>query len=85
MAGMTAGKLRRAERRAHLVAAIVLFAYVYAPLGTQLEDVVRFAVFPALALTGIAMWHAARIRRTLASLRTIRRRRSGVGLHEPPR
>jgi hypothetical protein len=71
---MTPSKLRRAQRRAHLLAAIVLLAYVYAPLGAQLEDVVRFAVLPALALTGIAMWQAARIRRTLAAARgTVRR------------
>jgi hypothetical protein len=66
---MTAGKLRRSQRGAHLLAATVLFAYVYAPLGTELEDVVRFLVFPALALTGIAMWQAARIRRAARSLR----------------
>jgi hypothetical protein len=76
IAQMTAGRLRRAQRAAHLLAATVLLAYVYAPFGTQLEDVVRFAVFPALALTGIAMWQAARIRRAARSLSASRRRTS---------
>jgi hypothetical protein len=67
---MSAGAQRRAQRRVHLLAGAVLFAYVYAPLGTELEDVVRFAVFPVLAVTGVAMWQAARIRRALRSLRT---------------
>jgi thiosulfate reductase cytochrome b subunit len=56
----------------HLLAGAVLAAYVYAPLGTELEDLVRFAVFPMLVLTGIAMWQAARIRRALRSLRARR-------------
>jgi hypothetical protein len=72
IATMTAGTLRRAQRRAHLLAAAVLFAYVYAPLEAELQDVVRFAVFPMLALTGIAMWQAARIRRALRSVRAAR-------------
>jgi hypothetical protein len=38
-----------------------------------IEDVVRFAVFPMLALKGIAMWQSARIRRALRSKRGIRR------------
>jgi hypothetical protein len=71
-----AGTLRRAQRRAHLLAGAVLFAYVYAPLGADLEDVVRFAVFPVLALTGIAMWQAARIRRAMRSVSAIWHRRS---------
>ena len=67
---MTPGAMRRAQRRAHLLAGAVLAGYVYAPLGGELEGIVRFAVFPLLALTGIAMWQAARIRRALRSLRT---------------
>jgi hypothetical protein len=76
IAGMTAGRLRRAQRRAHLLAAVLLLAYVYAPLESQLEDVIRFAAFPVLALTGIAMWQAARIRRRLAAVRASLRRAS---------
>jgi hypothetical protein len=76
IAAMTPARLRRVQRRAHLLAAAVLFAYVYAPLGPELEDAVRFAVFPMVALTGIAMWQAARIRRTVKSLRGMGRRSS---------
>lgn len=72
-AHLSAGGLRRAQRGAHLLAAAVLFAYVYAPLGDELETVVRFAVFPVLALTGIAMWQAAQIRRAVRSMRATRR------------
>jgi hypothetical protein len=72
IAAMSPGAQRRAQRRVHLVAGAVLAAYVYAPLGAEFEVVVRFAVFPILALTGIAMWQAARIRRALSSLRTRR-------------
>ena len=70
IAAVTPAKLRRAQRRAHLLAAAVLLAYVYAPLESELQDVVRFAVFPALALTGIAMWQAPRIRRISRRVRS---------------
>jgi peptidoglycan/LPS O-acetylase OafA/YrhL len=74
IATMTPGRQRRAQRAVHLLAAVVLAAvvlcaYAYAPLGSRLEGVVRFAVLPALALTGIAMWQSARIRRALRSRR----------------
>jgi hypothetical protein len=69
---VSAGALRRAQRRVHLLAGAVLAAYLYAPLGGDVQDVVRFVVFPILALTGIAMWQAARIRRALKSVRTVR-------------
>jgi len=70
---MTAGRLRRAQRRAHLLAAALLLAYVYTPLDTELEAAVRFGVVPLLALTGIAMWQAARIPRALRSVDATRR------------
>lgn len=69
-AQMTPGQQRRAQRVAHLLAGVILLGYVYAPLSAELEAVVRFAVFPILVLTGIAMWQSARIRRALRSLRT---------------
>jgi thiosulfate reductase cytochrome b subunit len=65
---MSAGTLRRAQRRAHLLAAAMLLAYVYAPLHSELEAAIRFGVFPLLALTGIAMWRAARIRRAFRAV-----------------
>ena len=66
---ITPGQLRRVERRMHLFAGAVLLAYLYAPFGAELEDIIRFVVFPALALTGIAMWQAARVRRALRLVR----------------
>lgn len=54
---------RKAQRAAHLLAALVLAAYVYAPFGAGLRDTVRFIVLPVLVLTGVAMWQAVRIRR----------------------
>jgi hypothetical protein len=65
----TPAQQRRGQRVTHLLAAAILCAYVYAPLDDQLQDLVRFAVFPVLALTGVAMWQAARVRRTLRSRR----------------
>jgi thiosulfate reductase cytochrome b subunit len=66
---MTAGQQRKVQRVVHLAAAVVLLAYVYAPVEAQLQDAVRFMVFPLLTLPGIAMWQAPRIRRTLKAVR----------------
>ena len=63
-----AAQRRSTQRRAHLLAALLLIAYIYLPLGAALEDIVRFGVLPSLALSGIAMWQAARIRRTLRAM-----------------
>jgi thiosulfate reductase cytochrome b subunit len=60
---MTAGQQRKAQRRVHLAAALLLIAYLYAPLEAQFQDAVRFLALPALVVTGIAMWQAPRIRR----------------------
>jgi thiosulfate reductase cytochrome b subunit len=60
---MTPGQQRKAQRRVHLAAALLLIAYLYAPLEARLQDAVRFLALPALVVTGIAMWQAPRIRR----------------------
>jgi thiosulfate reductase cytochrome b subunit len=60
---MTAAQQRKAQRIVHLVAALVLGGYLYAPLEAQLQGAVRFIVVPLLVATGIAMWQAPRIRR----------------------
>jgi hypothetical protein len=62
---MTAGPQRKAQRIVHLAAALVLLAYVYAPLEAQLQDAVRFFIFALLVMTGIAMWQAPPMRRAL--------------------
>ena len=69
---MTAGRQRKLQRAAHLLTGAMLLAYVYLPAGRELEEVVRFAVLPLLALSGVAMWQAPRIRRAL------RRRRAAA-------
>jgi thiosulfate reductase cytochrome b subunit len=66
---MTAGQQRKLQRVVHLAAAVLLLAYVYAPLEAQLQGAARFVVFPLLALTGIAMWQAPRMRRILKAAR----------------
>ena len=58
-------KARKRERMVHLVAAVLLFAYVYVPKAAALDELIRLVAFPLLALTGVAMWKAAAIRRAL--------------------
>ena len=65
---MTAAQQRKVQRVVHLAAALLLVAYVYAPLEAQLQDAVRFIVLPVLVLTGTAMWQASRIRRLRKSV-----------------
>lgn len=69
MKAASAARQRTLSRRAHLVAAVVLLAYVYGPLEAELQTVVRFVVFPLLATTGLVMWQAPRIRRLLRGRR----------------
>jgi thiosulfate reductase cytochrome b subunit len=71
---MTAAQQRKVQRVVHLAAALLLVAYLYAPLEAQLQDAVRFIVLPLLVVTGIAMWQAPRIRRlrkTVGRLRAL--------------
>jgi hypothetical protein len=65
MMALGARRQRRLQRGVHLAAGVMLLAYVYAPLGGELESAVRFVVFPLLVLTGLAMWQAPRVRRAL--------------------
>ena len=60
---MTAAQQRKSQLIVHLVAALLLIAYLYAPLEAQLQTAVRFLALPALVVTGIAMWQSPRIRR----------------------
>lgn len=85
MAAMTPATQRKAQRFAHLAAAIVLAGYIYAPIGGPLQHVVRSVVFPLLAVTGIAMWQAARIRRTLRAGRGRGKVRTRAATLRPPR
>lgn len=67
---MNAAQQRKAPRIVHLIAAVGIIAAVYGPAGAQLHDLVRFIILPVVALTGILMWQAPRIRK-------LRRRLSG--------
>lgn len=69
MATITAGQQRKLQRTVHLLAGAALLAYVYVPAAHELDDLVRFVVLPILALTGIAMWQTARLRRAIRTAR----------------
>ena len=58
-------RTRSYQRRLHLLAALPVIAYVYlAPeLDAAVTSAVRWALVPALALSGIAMWQWPRARR----------------------
>ena len=73
---MSAAQKRKAQRSIHLVAGLMLIAYVYGPNTGHLHDAVRFVALPLLVLTGIAMWHAPRIRRIRKSIAGTRQVRS---------
>jgi hypothetical protein len=81
---MTAAQQRKAQRRVHLAAALLLIAYLYAPLEDQLQDAVRFLALPALVGTGIAMWQAPRIRRLRKRLGATRARPDRVSATAEP-
>jgi hypothetical protein len=63
----TGKQVRTRQRAAHLAAGAVVLVAVYAGplLGPVFAAVVQWVVFPALVLTGIAMWKWPRIRRVL--------------------
>jgi hypothetical protein len=60
-------QVRTQQRAAHLAAGAVVLVAVYAGplLGPVFAAAVQWVVFPALVLTGIAMWKWPRIRRAL--------------------
>jgi hypothetical protein len=74
MAVMTAARQRKLERAMHLLTAATVLAYIYLPAERELEDVIRLLVFPLLALSGMAMWQAPRLRRALKAARSRERR-----------
>jgi len=60
-------QVRDLQRAAHLVAALVLLAYVYAAplLGAGFTAAVRWLVVPVLVVSGLALWQWHRLRATL--------------------
>lgn len=64
---MSSASFRRAVRLLHIAAACALGTYLYSPLidATWAARVLQIGVFPAMALSGVAMWQQARLRRWL--------------------
>lgn len=70
---MSTRQVRRTQRTVHLIAgaAIMVSFYGPEPAGEALQGVLTFVLLPAVALSGMAMWQAPRLRR-------LRRGRAGV-------
>ncbi len=64
-------QVRDLQRAAHLVAALVLLAYVYAAplLGAGFTAAVRWLVVPVLVVSGLALWQWHRLRAALRKRR----------------
>jgi hypothetical protein len=62
---MTLSQQRQWLRFGHLVASALLGMFIYSPLreNSLLNATIQFFVFPALALSGVWMWHQARLAR----------------------
>ncbi|MGH2531003.1 MAG: hypothetical protein ACRDJW_01740 [Thermomicrobiales bacterium] len=71
------------ERIVHLVGALVLVVYIYAPWGNSpnLTSLVQFVVVPVLVGSGMAMWQLPRIRMQLKQRRMSSQR---IGDERPP-
>lgn len=63
---------RSAQRVVHLIPAVVLGIFVYAPFRTDplFLLLVQVIFFPALAVSGLLMWKGERIRRRLGTRET---------------
>jgi membrane-anchored protein YejM (alkaline phosphatase superfamily) len=75
-----ARKVREVHRAIHLVASVMLLAYLYTPLGdnTVFSVMLRVMVVPVVALSGVLMWQWPRLRRMK------RQRRIERTLRTPP-
>lgn len=64
---MHAAKLRATLRWFHIVLSLCIGGYLYSPLHGQswAADVLRWAIVPLLALTGVFMWKQGPITRLL--------------------
>ncbi len=64
-------RVRDLQRAVHLTGGLLVMAAIYSPMGDQavLEVLVRGVAIPAMLVTGLAMWQAARLRRLLARVR----------------
>lgn len=64
---LTRRRLRALQRAVHLGAGVALLAEVYfsSLLGPGITVVVQWVVFPALVVSGLAVWKGPRIRRAV--------------------
>lgn len=68
---MTNKHARTLQRGLHLAFAAALGAYVYAPWAAapDVAFAMKAVVFPALTLSGVALWQWTRLRRRLVATR----------------
>ncbi len=68
MFGLSQRQARNVLRFCHLTTGMLLVPFVYSPLGdvAAFEWVVRVALVPLTIITGLSMWHQARLRRFLS-------------------
>ena len=64
-------RVRDLQRAVHLTGGLLVMAAIYSPLRDQavLDVLVQVVAIPAMLVTGLAMWQAARLRRLLARVR----------------
>lgn len=64
---MTLTTLRRTLRWVHIATAAIIGTYLYSPWSADpaFAAVTLYAVFPLMALSGVAMWQQARLARWL--------------------
>lgn len=62
---MTPLRFRQIARWSHILASFAIGALLYSPYGDDpvFFAIVAYGVFPFAALTGLAMWQQARLRR----------------------
>jgi hypothetical protein len=76
---MTPRTMRRAERGAHLLWALVLVFHVYGLLPSWGDPAVRWVVIPGIAASGFAMWFAAPLRKAVRRIRALAPSPFGAG------
>ncbi len=69
--GLSQRQVRNVLRFCHLLTGMMLVPFVYSPLGdvAAFEWVVRIALVPLTIITGLSMWHQAKLRKLLAGKR----------------
>ena len=58
--------MRATFRYTHLIVAVLLGAYIYSPTlnaSAVYQALMQFGVFPVIALSGVAMWQQARLKK----------------------